>query len=99
MLYKFSLDPGGQAESQGVKVGDQITEVNGVTFDNVTHAKAIQILTSDDHIIITLRVSPLELGFSFDCFTSNLRPLEDGVMEISPMLIIRKLVKIGSYNT
>ncbi|XP_022339802.2 PDZ domain-containing protein 7-like isoform X3 [Crassostrea virginica] len=54
-IYVSSLDPGGQAESQGVKVGDQITEVNGVTFDNVTHAKAIQILTSDDHIIITLR--------------------------------------------
>lgn len=44
-----------------MKVGDQIVDVNGVNFDNVTHAKAIEVLTSQDHIIITLRVGSLPM--------------------------------------
>lgn len=46
-----------------MKVGDQIADVNGVNFDDVTHAKAIEVLTSQDHIIITLRVGSLSLKF------------------------------------
>ncbi|XP_062568351.1 uncharacterized protein LOC134230537 [Saccostrea cucullata] len=54
-IYVSSIDPGGQAERQGVRVGDQIVEVNGVKFEDVTHARAVDVLTSQDHIIITLR--------------------------------------------
>lgn len=60
-LIYFSFDLGGQVESQGVKVGDQIVDVNGVNFDDVIYVKVIEVFISQDYIIIMLRVGSLFL--------------------------------------
>ncbi|KAJ9600078.1 hypothetical protein L9F63_009620, partial [Diploptera punctata] len=44
-----------KAEDVGLKRGDQILEVNGQSFDHVTHAKALEILRGTTHLSITVK--------------------------------------------
>lgn len=55
------LDPGGLAEQHGIKMGDQILAANGVSFDDVTHSNAVEVLKSHTHVMLTIRVRD---GFS-----------------------------------
>ena len=50
------LDPGGLAEQHGLKMGDQILAANGVSFDDITHSNAVEVLKSHTHIMLTIRV-------------------------------------------
>ena len=50
------VDRGGAAEKNGVRVGDQIIDVNGIPFENITHAHAVEVLKGKKHLILTLRV-------------------------------------------
>ena len=52
----FRLDPGGLAEQHGIKMGDQILAANGVSFDDITHSNAVEVLKSHTHIMLTIRV-------------------------------------------
>lgn len=52
----YRLDPGGLAEQAGIKMGDQILSVNGVSFEDVTHSKAVEVLKSQSHIILNIKV-------------------------------------------
>ncbi|XP_016141022.1 harmonin, partial [Sinocyclocheilus grahami] len=49
------LDPGGLAEQGGVKMGDQILSANGVSFENINHYRAVEVLKSQPHIILTIK--------------------------------------------
>ncbi|TNN54763.1 PDZ domain-containing protein 7 [Liparis tanakae] len=49
------LDPGGLAERHGIKMGDQILAANGVSFDDITHSNAVEVLKSHTHIMLTIR--------------------------------------------
>lgn len=51
------LDPGGLAEQHGIKMGDQILAANGVSFDDITHSSAVEVLKSHTHVMLTIRVS------------------------------------------
>ncbi len=51
------LDPGGLAEQGGVKMGDQILSANGVSFENINHYRAVEVLKSQPHVILTIKVS------------------------------------------
>ena len=53
------VDKGGLAEKNGVRVGDQVIDVNGVPFDNITHVHAVEVLKDKKHLILTLRVRTL----------------------------------------
>lgn len=50
------LDPGGLAEQHGIKMGDQILAANGVSFDDITHSNAVEVLKSHTHVMLTIRV-------------------------------------------
>ncbi|WAR22126.1 PDZD7-like protein [Mya arenaria] len=50
-----TIDQGGLADKSGVRVGDQIIDVNGIPFDNITHAHAVEVLKDKKHLILTLR--------------------------------------------
>lgn len=52
----FRLDPGGLAEQHGIKMGDQILAANGVSFDDITHSNAVEVLKSHTHVMLTIRV-------------------------------------------
>lgn len=52
-----SVDRGSRAAECGLKVGDQIVEVNGHSFVDILHAEAITILKSYQNLILTIKVS------------------------------------------
>ena len=39
-----------------MKIGDQIGSVNGTSFDNITHANAVELLRSNPSLVITVKV-------------------------------------------
>ena len=59
----FRLDPGGLAEQHGIKMGDQILAANGVSFDDITHSNAVEVLKSHTHVMLTIRVSDKRMHF------------------------------------
>jgi len=46
---------------QGLKIGDQILEVNGHNFNNITHAEAVMIMRNAWNLIILVE-RPMEKG-------------------------------------
>lgn len=42
-VYVSSVDAGGPADVQGLQVGDQITAVNGISFQRIQHAEAARV--------------------------------------------------------
>ncbi|XP_069755576.1 PDZ domain-containing protein 7a [Narcine bancroftii] len=54
-IYVSRIDPGGLAEQNGIKVGDQILAANGISFEKITHSKAVEILKSYTHIMLTIK--------------------------------------------
>nr|XP_025744496.1 whirlin isoform X5 [Callorhinus ursinus] len=54
-IYVTGVDPDSEAESSGLKVGDQILEVNGRSFLNILHDEAVKLLKSSRHLILTVK--------------------------------------------
>lgn len=53
-LY-FQVIKKSKAEDVGLKRGDQILEVNGQSFEHVSHSKALEILRGTTHLSITVK--------------------------------------------
>lgn len=56
MCLCLRLDPGGLAEQNGIKMGDQILAANGVSFEDISHSSAVEVLKSHTHIMLTIKV-------------------------------------------
>ncbi|XP_053329812.1 whirlin [Spea bombifrons] len=54
-IYITGVDQGSEAESAGLKVGDQILDVNGLSFLSIPHDEAVQILRSARHLMMTVK--------------------------------------------
>ncbi|XP_053337642.1 whirlin [Clarias gariepinus] len=54
-IYIAGVDHGSAAECGGLKVGDQIMEVNGHSFRSIAHDEAVQILKSSHHMLMTVK--------------------------------------------
>ncbi|KAM5145315.1 whirlin [Mantella aurantiaca] len=54
-IYITGVDQGSEAESSGLKVGDQILDVNGISFLSIPHDEAVRILRSSRHLIMTVK--------------------------------------------
>ncbi|XP_078268939.1 PDZ domain-containing protein 7a isoform X2 [Rhinoraja longicauda] len=54
-IYVSRIDPGGLAEQNGIKIGDQILAANGISFEKITHSKAVEILKGYTHIMLTIK--------------------------------------------
>ena len=50
------MERGSLAESCGLKVGDQILEVNGHDFQSILHAEAASILKAYPTLMLTVKV-------------------------------------------
>lgn len=49
-------------------MGDQILAANGVSFDDITHSNAVEVLKSHTHVMLTIKV------FFFVFFKSTTAP-------------------------
>ncbi|XP_004924521.2 rap guanine nucleotide exchange factor 2 [Bombyx mandarina] len=54
-IFIFKVEKHSKAEDVGFKRGDQILEVNGQSFQHVSHAKAMEIITGSTHLSITVK--------------------------------------------
>ncbi|XP_062867705.1 whirlin isoform X2 [Trichomycterus rosablanca] len=54
-IYITGVDGGSAAECGGLKVGDQILEVNGRSFLGIPHDEAVRVLKSSRHLMMTVK--------------------------------------------
>ncbi|XP_026030171.1 whirlin isoform X5 [Astatotilapia calliptera] len=54
-IYITGVDQGSAAECGGLKVGDQILEVNGRSFLSIPHDEAVRVLKSSRHLMMTVK--------------------------------------------
>ncbi|KAM3599302.1 uncharacterized protein V6R79_003451 [Siganus canaliculatus] len=54
-IYITGVDQGSAAECGGLKVGDQILEVNGRNFLSIPHDEAVRVLKSSRHLMMTVK--------------------------------------------
>ncbi|EFX70422.1 hypothetical protein DAPPUDRAFT_328339 [Daphnia pulex] len=54
-IFVSKVEKGSKAEEVGLKRGDQILEVNGQSFEHVSHVRALEILRASTHLSITVR--------------------------------------------
>lgn len=59
-IFIAAVDKRSKPEDRGLKRGDQILEVNGHSFEHVTNARALELLTSTTHLSITVKSNLLE---------------------------------------
>nr|XP_020650128.1 rap guanine nucleotide exchange factor 6-like isoform X6 [Pogona vitticeps] len=56
-IFVETVDAGSKAAEAGLKRGDQVMEVNGQNFENITFAKAAEILRNNTHLSITVKTN------------------------------------------
>eukprot|EP00058_Branchiostoma_floridae_P000909 XP_002586397.1 hypothetical protein BRAFLDRAFT_252795 [Branchiostoma floridae] len=54
-IYITGVDPYSVAEEAGLKVGDQILDVNSVNFLSISHDEAVRILKTSKHMMMTIK--------------------------------------------
>ncbi|XP_047185511.1 whirlin isoform X3 [Scophthalmus maximus] len=54
-IYITGVDQGSAAACGGLKVGDQILEVNGRSFLSIPHDEAVRVLKSSRHLMMTVK--------------------------------------------
>uniref|UniRef100_A0A8C8S813 Rap guanine nucleotide exchange factor 6 n=1 Tax=Pelusios castaneus TaxID=367368 RepID=A0A8C8S813_9SAUR len=56
-IFVETVETGSKAAEAGLKRGDQIMEVNGQNFENITFIKALEILRNNTHLSITVKTN------------------------------------------
>ncbi|KAI8492731.1 Domain present in PSD-95, Dlg, and ZO-1/2 [Branchiostoma belcheri] len=54
-IYVSRVDVGSLAEQNSIKEGDQILDVNGTSFENITHTEAVEFLRHQNHVTMTIK--------------------------------------------
>ncbi|XP_076024432.1 rap guanine nucleotide exchange factor 6 isoform X2 [Genypterus blacodes] len=56
-IFIESVEEGSKAAETGLKRGDQIMEINGQNFENISFSKAVDILRNNTHLSITVKTN------------------------------------------
>uniref|UniRef100_A0A286XFD2 Rap guanine nucleotide exchange factor 6 n=1 Tax=Cavia porcellus TaxID=10141 RepID=A0A286XFD2_CAVPO len=56
-IFVEGVEPCSKAADAGLKRGDQIMEVNGQNFENITFGKALEILRNNTHLALTVKTN------------------------------------------
>ncbi|XP_036051021.1 rap guanine nucleotide exchange factor 6 isoform X14 [Onychomys torridus] len=56
-VFVEGVEPDSKAADAGLKRGDQIMEVNGQNFENITYVKALEILRNNTHLALTVKTN------------------------------------------
>ncbi|GLV34005.1 PDZ domain-containing guanine nucleotide exchange factor [Carabus blaptoides fortunei] len=84
-IFISKVDKKSKAEDVGLKRGDQILEVNGQSFEHVSHAKALEILRGTTHLSITVKSNLLNFKEMLNTPDNSPRPRGRKVSEISKL--------------
>ncbi|XP_063910805.1 rap guanine nucleotide exchange factor 6 isoform X7 [Zophobas morio] len=84
-IFISKVDKKTKAEDVGLKRGDQIIEVNGQSFEHVSHAKALEILRGTTHLSITVKSNLLHFKEMLNTPDNSPRPRSRKVSEISKL--------------
>ncbi|XP_069366222.1 rap guanine nucleotide exchange factor 6 isoform X16 [Paralichthys olivaceus] len=56
-IFVESVEEGSKAAEAGLKRGDQIMEINGQNFENISFSKAVDILRNNTHLSLTAKTN------------------------------------------
>ncbi|KAM9333073.1 rap guanine nucleotide exchange factor 6 isoform 3-T3 [Pholidichthys leucotaenia] len=56
-IFVESVEEGSKAAEAGLKRGDQIMEINGQNFENISLSKAVDILRNNTHLALTVKTN------------------------------------------
>uniref|UniRef100_A0AAY5KZ37 Rap guanine nucleotide exchange factor (GEF) 6 n=1 Tax=Esox lucius TaxID=8010 RepID=A0AAY5KZ37_ESOLU len=56
-IFVESVEEGSKASEAGLKRGDQIMEINGQNFENISYAKAMDFLKNNTHLSLTIKTN------------------------------------------
>ncbi|XP_068186686.1 rap guanine nucleotide exchange factor 6-like isoform X2 [Antennarius striatus] len=56
-IFVESVEPGSKAAEAGLKRGDQIMEINGQNFENISISKAVDIFRNNTHLSLTVKTN------------------------------------------
>ncbi|XP_070700202.1 rap guanine nucleotide exchange factor 6-like isoform X5 [Pempheris klunzingeri] len=56
-IFVESVEEGSKAAETGLKRGDQIMEINGQNFENISISKAVDILRNNTHLSLTVKTN------------------------------------------
>uniref|UniRef100_A0A7N4NQA8 Rap guanine nucleotide exchange factor 6 n=1 Tax=Sarcophilus harrisii TaxID=9305 RepID=A0A7N4NQA8_SARHA len=60
-IFVEGVEPGSKAAEVGLKRGDQIMEVNGQNFENITLGNALEILKNNTHLSLTIKTNIFDI--------------------------------------
>ncbi|XP_066148648.1 rap guanine nucleotide exchange factor 6 isoform X3 [Euwallacea fornicatus] len=82
-IFISKVDKRSKAEEVGLKRGDQILEVNGQSFEHVSHARALEILKGTTHLSITIKSNLLHFKEMLNTPDNSPRPRSRKISEIA----------------
>ncbi|KAF8771177.1 Rap guanine nucleotide exchange factor 2 like protein [Argiope bruennichi] len=82
-VFVSKVDKGSKAEDVGLKRGDQILEVNGQSFEHMSHARALEVLRGTTHLCITVRSNLLGFKEMLNTPENSPRPRSRKASEIA----------------
>merc|ERR1719402_1143257 len=82
-IFISKVEKGSKAEEVGLKRGDQILEVNGQSFQHVSHANALDLLRGSTHLSITVKSNLLNFKEMLQTPENSPRPRSRKTSEIS----------------
>lgn len=91
-IFVEGVEPGSKAADAGLKRGDQIMEVNGQNFENITFVKALEILRNNTHLAFTVKTNI----FVFKELLSRTEQEKSGVPHIPKIAEKKKVIAIQS---
>ncbi|XP_072302156.1 rap guanine nucleotide exchange factor 6 isoform X2 [Eucyclogobius newberryi] len=56
-IFVEMVEPGSKAAEEGLKRGDQLLEINGQNFENISLNKAVDILRNNTHLSLTVKTN------------------------------------------
>lgn len=84
-IFISKVDKSSKAEDVGLKRGDQILEVNGQSFEHITHSRALEILRGTTHLSITVKSNLLHFKEMLNTPDNSPRPRSRKVSEITKL--------------
>nr|CAH7754677.1 unnamed protein product [Callosobruchus chinensis] len=54
-VFVSHVEPGSEADQQGLRVGDQIIRINGFTIEDAVHKEVLQLISNHTHLTLKVR--------------------------------------------